>query len=125
MRQRLRRFVVERRVPEMNSDDLDGLHTALAEASHRLSADSREVVCVRTIYLPSLERWIAVFAADAADSVQRAAKIAQLPPGDVHEGIEMTEDGYLDDARSPGGTPRQQEAAPIRPGFDTHNEVKQ
>lgn len=125
MRQRLRRFVVERRVPEMTSDDLDGLHTALAEASHRLSADSREVVCVRTIYLPSLERWIAVFAADARDSVQRAAKIAQLPPGDVHEAIEMTEDGHLDDARSTGDTVRQQEAAPIRSGFDTHNEVKQ
>ena len=55
MRQGLRRYVVERRVPEMTSDDLDGLHSALAEASHRLSANSREVVCMRTIYLPSTE----------------------------------------------------------------------
>jgi len=125
MRQRLRRFVVERRVPEMTADDLDGLHTALAEASHRLSLDGREVVCMRTIYLPSLERWIAVFAADAPDSVQRAAKIAQLPPGDVHEAIEMTEDGHLDDARSQADAVRQLQAAPIPSGFDTHNEVKQ
>ena len=45
---------------------------------------------MRTIYLPSTERWIAVFAADAPDTVRRATKIAQLPPGDVHEAIEMT-----------------------------------
>lgn len=94
MRQGLRRYVVERRVPEMTSDDLDGLHAALAEASHRLSANSRDVVCMRTIYLPSTEQWIAVFAADAPDSVQRAAKIAQLPPGEVHEAIEMTGGGH-------------------------------
>ena len=48
--------MVERRVPEMTSEDLAGLHSALAEATHRLSADSREVVCMRTIYLPSTER---------------------------------------------------------------------
>jgi hypothetical protein len=90
MQQGLRRFVVERRVPEMTSDDLAGLHSALAEATYRLSADSNRVVCMRTLYLPSSERWIGVFAADAADTVQRAAKIAQLPPGEVHEAIEMT-----------------------------------
>ncbi len=90
MLQGLRRFVLERRVPEMTSDDLAGLHSALAEASHRLSVDSTKVVCMRTIYLPSSERWIAVFAADAPDTVQRAARIAQLPPGEVHEAIEMT-----------------------------------
>jgi hypothetical protein len=86
-----RRFVVERRVPEMTSDDLAGLHTALAEATLRLSAEDHHVECMRTLYLPSTERWIAVFAADAPDAVQRAAKIAQLPPGEVHEAIEMTE----------------------------------
>lgn len=93
MSQEVRRFVVERRVPEMTSDDLAGLHSALAAASHRLSADSGQVVCIRTIYLPSTERWIAVFAADAPDTVQRAARIAQLPPGEVHEAIEMTGGG--------------------------------
>ena len=50
-------------------------------------------MCMRTIYLPSMERWIAVFAADAPDTVQRAARIAQLPPGEVHEAIEMTGGG--------------------------------
>jgi hypothetical protein len=45
---------------------------------------------MRTIYLPSQERWIAVFEAETPDTVHRAAKIAQLPPGDVHEAIEMT-----------------------------------
>jgi hypothetical protein len=93
MLQGLRRFVVERRVPEMSSEDLSGLHSALADATHRLSADSSQVACVRTIYLPATERWIGVFTADASDTVQRAAKIAQLPPGDVHEAIEMTGDG--------------------------------
>jgi hypothetical protein len=82
--------VVERRVPEMSSEDLSGLHSALADATQRLSADSSRVACLRTIYLPAMERWIAVFAADAPDTVQRAAKIAQLPPGEVHEAIEMT-----------------------------------
>jgi hypothetical protein len=90
MFQGLRRFVVERRVPAMSSDDLSGLHSALAEASHRLSADTSAVVCVRTIYLPATERWIGVFAADSPATVQRAAKIAQLPPGQVQEAIEMT-----------------------------------
>jgi hypothetical protein len=46
---------------------------------------------MRTLYLPSTERWIAVFSADAPDTVQRAAKIAQLPPGEVHEAIELAE----------------------------------
>jgi hypothetical protein len=91
MPQALRRFVVERRVPEMTADDLAGLHSALAEATLRLSAESNHVVCMRTLYLPSTERWIAVFSADGPDTVQRAAKIAQLPPGEVHEAIEMTE----------------------------------
>ena len=86
----LRRFVVERRVPEMSADDLAVLHSALSEATHRLSADSTRVMCMRTLYLPSVERWIAVFAADAPDAVQRAARIAQLPPGEVQEAIEMT-----------------------------------
>jgi len=93
MLQGLRRFVVERRVPEMTSEDLAGLHSALSEATQRLSVDSSKVVCMRTIYLPSTERWIAVFAADAPETVQRAAKIAQLPPGEVHEAIEMTRGG--------------------------------
>jgi hypothetical protein len=93
MLQGLRRFVVERRVPEMTSDDLLGLHSAIEDATQRLSLDSRTVVCMRTLYLPSMERWIAVFAADTADTVQRAAKIAQLPPGKVHEAIEMTGGG--------------------------------
>ena len=91
--QGLRRFVVERRVPEMSSEDLSGLHSALADATHRLSADSSQVACVRTIYLPATARWFGVFTADAPDTVQRAARIAQLPPGDVHEAIEMTGDG--------------------------------
>jgi len=93
MLQGLRRFVVERRVPEMTSDDLAELHSALSEATQRLSVDSSKVVCTRTIYLPSMERWIAVFAADSPDTVQRAAKIAQLPPGQVHEAIEITGGG--------------------------------
>jgi len=100
MPQGLRRFVVERRVPEMTSDDLAGLHSALAEATHRLSADSNRVVCMRTLYLPSTERWIGVFAADAPDTVQRAAKIAQLPPGEVHEAIEMTGTSVQERSRS-------------------------
>jgi hypothetical protein len=45
---------------------------------------------MRTIYVPSLERWMAVFEAETPDTVHRAAKIAQLPPADVHEAIEMT-----------------------------------
>jgi hypothetical protein len=87
------RFVVERMVPEMTSADLVALHSALAEATQRLSADSNHVACVSTLYLPSMERWIAVFAADAPETVHRAAKIAQLPPGEVHEAIEMTSFG--------------------------------
>jgi hypothetical protein len=90
MLQELPRFVVERRVPKMTSDDLAGLHSALAEAAQRLSAESDHVVCMRTIYVPSQERWIAVFEAETPETVHRAAKIAQLPPGDVHQAIEMT-----------------------------------
>jgi hypothetical protein len=90
MLQELPRFVVERQVPKMTSSDLAGLHAALAEAAQRLSAESDHVACMRTIYLPSQERWIAVFEAETPDTVHRAAKIAQLPPGDVHEAIEMT-----------------------------------
>jgi hypothetical protein len=90
MLQELPRFVVERRVPKMTSSDLAGLHAALADAAQRLSAESDHVACMRTIYLPSQERWIAVFEAETPDTVHRAAKIAQLPPGDVHEAIEMT-----------------------------------
>jgi hypothetical protein len=90
MPQELSRFVVERRVPKMTSADLAGLHSALAEAAQRLSAESDHVACMRTIYVPSQDRWIAVFEAETPDPVHRAAKIAQLPPGDVHRAIEMT-----------------------------------
>ena len=90
MLQELPRFVVERRVPTMTSADLVGLHSALAAAAQRLSAESDHVVCLRSIYLPSQERWIAVFEAETPDTVHRAAKIAQLPPGDVHEAVELT-----------------------------------
>ena len=90
MLQELPRFVVEQRVPEMTSADLAGLHSALTEAALRLSAESDHVACVRTIYVPSLERWMAVFEAETPDTVHRAAKIAQLPPAHVHQAIEMT-----------------------------------
>jgi hypothetical protein len=89
----LRRFVVERRVLDMSSDDLLELHCALEDASHRLRSDNRRVLCMRTFYLPETERWVAVFEADAPDDVQRAVKIAQLPPGAVQEAIEMTSAG--------------------------------
>ena len=89
MSQGPRRFVVERRVPEMTSEELLELHAAVEDATHRLSADNARVVCLRTLYLPSSRRWIAVFEADAVGTVKRAARIAQLPPGDVHEAIEM------------------------------------
>jgi hypothetical protein len=77
----------------MTSDELLELHSALIDASRRLSLESARVVCTRTLYLRSTERWIAVFEADAADSVKRATQIAQLPPGDVHEAIEMARGG--------------------------------
>ena len=93
MSQRLRRFVVERRVPEMTSEELFDLHAAVVDATERLSVDSSHVECLRTLYLPSAKRWIAVFEADAVDTVKRAARIAQLPPGDVTEAIELAGGG--------------------------------
>jgi hypothetical protein len=90
MLQELPRFIVERRVPKMTSADLAGLHSALAEAAKRLSAETDHVACMHTIYVPSQDRWIAVFEAETPDTVHRAAKIAQLPPGDVYAAIEMT-----------------------------------
>jgi hypothetical protein len=89
----LRRFVVERRVPEMSSEELLDLHAAVEDATHRLTVDSSRVVCMRTLYLPATKRWIAVFEADALDTVKRAARIAQLPPGDVREAIELAGGG--------------------------------
>jgi hypothetical protein len=93
MLQGLRRFVVERRVPDMTPDELLELHSALTDATHRVSVDNARVVCTRTLYLPTTERWMAVFEADALDSVKRATRIAQLPAGDVHEAIEMAGGG--------------------------------
>ena len=103
MSERLRRFVVERQVPEMSSDELGELHAAVEEATHRLSVDSAHVACLRTLDLPSARRWIAVFEADALDTVKRATRVAQLPPGDVHEAIEMPGGGW-DHARARGTT---------------------
>ena len=103
MSERLRRFVVERRVPEMTPDELGELHAAVEEATHRLSVDSSRVACLRTLYLPSANRWIAVFEADTVDTVKRAARVAQLPPGDVHEAIEMPGAGK-DHPRAPDTT---------------------
>jgi cysteine sulfinate desulfinase/cysteine desulfurase-like protein len=91
MLQELPRFVVERRVPTMTATELAGLHSALTEAAQRLSAESEHVTCMRTFYVPSLERWMAVFEAETPDPVHRAAKIAQVSPGDVHQAVEMTE----------------------------------
>ena len=93
MLQRVRRFVVERRVPEMTSEELLDLHAAVVDATERLSIDSSRVECLRTLYLPSTKRWIAVFEADAVDTVRRVARIAQLPPGDITEAIEMAGGG--------------------------------
>ena len=103
MSEGLPRFVVERRVPEMTRAELAELHAAVEDATHRLSVDSSRVACLRTLYLPSANRWIAVFEADAVDTVKRAARVAQLPPGDVHEAIEMPGAGK-DHPRAPDTT---------------------
>jgi len=87
------RFVVEGRVPQMGMADLAGLHAALADAADRLSAEDSHVTCTRTLYVPSVGRWIAVFDAASPESVRRAAKIAQVQTTDVHPAIEMFADG--------------------------------
>jgi len=74
----------------MSAADLASLHAAIAEAADRLGAENAHVSCTRTIYVPSQGRWIAVFEAEAADFVHRAARIAQLPPGEVVQAVEMT-----------------------------------
>jgi hypothetical protein len=85
-----RRFLVQKDVPELTSDDLNGLNAAVVAATRRLRADGHDVACLHSTYVPATEQWIGVFAAETADSVRRAMTIAQLPAEAVHEAITMT-----------------------------------
>lgn len=82
-----RLFVVQERVPTLTQADLVRLHTAVVTAASRLCASGCDVACLDAFYLPATEQWIAVFVADAMQSVRRAVRIAQLPSAQVHEAL--------------------------------------
>jgi hypothetical protein len=85
----LTRYVAVCAASGLAEDDLRDLHAALQLTSARLSAAGAQVVCLRSSYLPGLERLAAVFVADRPEIVHHVAHIAQLPSVAVHRVIEL------------------------------------
>lgn len=86
-------YVAECAAYGLGEDDLRDLHVALELTSARLSAAGQQVFCLRSSYLPDVERWAAVFVAEDPEVVRHVAHIAQLSSVSVHPVIELGPSG--------------------------------
>jgi hypothetical protein len=83
-------FLVERVMPGLQSRDLPALQRVLEEACRRVSGDSQFVRYLRSTFVPSQGRWIAMFHASGVDAVERVNELAQIPGLRIEPVTEMS-----------------------------------
>jgi hypothetical protein len=87
--QEMRTYLAECTAHGFDEGDLRDLHCALERTSARVSTADRSVVYLHSTYLPDVERWTAVFMADAPDLVRRVTDIAQLSSVEIHRALAL------------------------------------
>ena len=90
-------FVVERRMPNVSTDDLAMLQDALILACDRLTSRGEPVRCLGSTFLPGRARLLTLFQAESAEAVRTVnesvhapfvsldAAIRIVPPPELHE----------------------------------------
>lgn len=82
-------FVAACRAVGMTSEDACAVHTALLATSARMAAGGEGVRYLRSSYLPDMQWWFGIFAAEDPHVVRRITKIAQLPSVEVCRAVEF------------------------------------
>jgi hypothetical protein len=82
---------MERVMPGLRSADLGALQRVLVEACRRISADGDPVSYVRSTFVPSQGRWLAVFRASSAAAVVRVSELAQVPGLRIDPVVELSD----------------------------------
>lgn len=77
-------------MPGLRSSDLAALQRVVEQACRRVSDEGEPVSCLRSTFVPSQGRWLALFRASGAGAVERVNELAQLPGLRIEAVTEMS-----------------------------------
>jgi hypothetical protein len=84
-----RLFVVERRLPKINEQQLAVLQAALTGAASRFSARGDGVRYLRSIFLAGQDRLLSLFTADNAEAVRAVNEASLVPFTSIEPAIDL------------------------------------
>jgi hypothetical protein len=82
-------FVVERRLPKINEQQLAVLQAALSSATSRFSARGDGIRYLRSIFLGRQERLLSLFSADSPETVRAVNQASLIPFASIEPAIEL------------------------------------
>jgi hypothetical protein len=82
-------FVVERRLPKINDQQLTVLQAALTSAASRFSARGDGVRLVGSIFLARQERLLSLFTAESLEAVRAVNEASLVPFGSIEPAVEL------------------------------------
>jgi hypothetical protein len=82
-------FIVERRLPKINEQQLAVLQTALTGAASRFSARGDGVRYLRSIFLARQERLLSLFTAESLDAVRAINEASLVPFASIEPAVDL------------------------------------
>ena len=83
-------FIADCSVPGMAPEQLAGIHHAISDLSQRYTTDGKPIRYLRSVLLPGEARWLCLFEAPRAKTVQEVSEAVQLPVTQIVVAIEWT-----------------------------------
>lgn len=82
-------FIVERRLPKINEQQLAVLQTALSGAASRFSGRGDGVHYLRSIFLAGQERLLSLFTAESLEAVRAVNEASLVPFTTIEPAVEL------------------------------------
>ena len=86
-------YMVERDLPGVSMDQLAAAQQAAIKTGQQFTEDGKNVLYIRTTFVPGDFRCMCLFEADSADDVRAVNQAAQIPFTRITEALDLTPAG--------------------------------